>query len=76
MSEPDSSNRMKETSGGSGLGLWLGIGGAYILLSAFIMFSLYGRVGTLETNLATSTEQQAILGDNFRGLLENSGRAF
>ena len=65
MSEPDSSNRMKETSdsSGSGLGLWLGIGGAYILLSAFIMFSMYGRLGTLETSLATSDQQQAKLAE-------------
>ena len=63
MSEPDSSNRMKEGSGSSGLGLWLGIGGAYILLSAFVMFSMYGRLGTLETSLATSSEQQAKLAE-------------
>lgn len=61
MSELDSSNRMKDSSGGSGLGLWLGIGGAYILLSAFVMLSMYGRMGTLETNLATSDQQQAKL---------------
>jgi len=64
MSELDSS--MKKTSGegssgGSGLGLWLGIGGAYILLSAFVMFSMYGRIQALETGLATSDEQQARL---------------
>ena len=62
MSEPDSSNRMKEGSG-SGMGLWLGIGGAYILLSAFLLFSMYGRLGTLETSLATSDQQQAKLAE-------------
>jgi archaellum component FlaC len=63
MSEPDSSNRMKESNGSSGLGLWLGIGGAYILLSAFVLFSIYGRLGTLEASLATSSEQQARLAE-------------
>lgn len=59
MSELDSSNRTK--TGGSGLGLWLGIGGVYIVLSAFVMFSMYGRVQQLETGLATADEQQAKL---------------
>jgi ABC-type transporter Mla subunit MlaD len=62
MSEPDSSSRIKEGSG-SGMGLWLGIGGAYILLSAFVLFSLYGRLGTLEASLATSDQQQAKLAE-------------
>ncbi len=43
------------------MGLWLGIGGAYILLSAFVMFSMYGRIQHLETGMATSDEQQARL---------------
>jgi hypothetical protein len=61
MSENDSSTKKNGSETGSSKGLWLGIGGAYILLSAFVIFSLYGRVGTLETKLATGTEQQAKL---------------
>ena len=66
MSELDSSKEIRSTStssssGGSGMGLWLGIGGAYILLSAFVMFSMYGRIQHLETGMATSDEQQARL---------------
>ncbi len=66
MSELDSSKGIRSTStssssGGSGMGLWLGIGGAYILLSAFVMFSMYGRIQSLETGMATSDEQQARL---------------
>ena len=65
MSELDSSKGIRSTStsssGGGGMGLWLGIGGAYILLSAFVMFSMYGRIQSLETGLATSDEQQARL---------------
>lgn len=57
MSEPDST---KNAIGGS-KGMWLIAGGAYVLLSAFVMFSLYGRVQTLEVGLATSDEQQARL---------------
>lgn len=64
MAELDSnrtSSASASSSSGSGLGLWLGIGGAYILLSAFVMFSMYGRIQTLETGLATSDEHQAKL---------------
>src|SRR5574341_1452617 len=66
MSELDSPKGVRNSStssssGGSGLGLWLGIGGAYILLSAFVMFSMYGRIQHLETGMATSDEQQARL---------------
>ncbi len=66
MSELDSSKGIRSTStssssSGGGLGLWLGIGGAYILLSAFVMFSMYGRIQHLETGLVTSDEQQAKL---------------
>ena len=60
MSELDSTNS-KAKAVGSNPGLWLGIGGAYILLSAFVMFSMYGRIQQLEVGLATSDEQQAKL---------------
>jgi hypothetical protein len=59
MSELDSPNRTKV--GGSNPGLWLGIGGAYILLSAFVMFSMYGHIQQLQASQATSTAQQAKL---------------
>jgi hypothetical protein len=59
MSEPDSSNSKAKAV--SSLGLWLGVGGAYILLSAFAMFAMYGRLQSLEANLATSQDQQAKL---------------
>ena len=58
MSEPDSTTQ--NTPGGS-KGMWLMAGGAYVLLSAFVMFSLYGRIQQLEVGLATSDEQQAKL---------------
>jgi hypothetical protein len=60
MSELDSS--VKKTSGeGSGKGLWLGIGAAYVLLSAIVMFSMYGHIQKLDATQATSIEQQAKL---------------
>ncbi|MGH9649313.1 MAG: hypothetical protein ACRD3I_02465 [Terriglobales bacterium] len=61
MSELDSSMNKSGGRAGGGKGLWLGIGGAYILLSAFVMFSMYGRIQQLEVGLATSDEQQAKL---------------
>jgi hypothetical protein len=59
MSELDSPNKVKGSGGN--LGIWLGIGGAYILLSAFVMFSMYGHIQQLQASQATSTEQQAKL---------------
>ncbi|MDP9263111.1 MAG: hypothetical protein M3O85_02195 [Acidobacteriota bacterium] len=69
MAEYDSSiNSTKKSSGNSeasasskGPGAWLVVGGAYILLSAIAMFSMYGHIQKLDTTQAISTEQQAKL---------------
>ena len=49
------------TASSTGPGVWLAIGGAYILLSAIAMFSMYGHIQKLDATQATSTEQQAKL---------------
>ena len=64
MSEYDSSTKKSSDASAhasSGKGLWLGIGGAYVLLSAFMMFSMYGHIQKLDASQAASTEQQAKL---------------
>jgi hypothetical protein len=66
MSEYDSSTKKSGVSSeataradGGGKGLWLGIGGAYVLLSAVVMFAMYGHLQRLDASQATSVEQQA-----------------
>jgi hypothetical protein len=68
MSEYDSSTKKSggniEASAradGGGKGLWLGLGGAYVLLSAVVMFSMYGHIQKLDAGQAASAEQQAKL---------------
>ena len=59
MSELDSPTKKSGDTGNKGL--WLGAGGAYVLLSAIAMFSMYGHIQQLETTQATGNEQQAKL---------------
>jgi hypothetical protein len=61
MSELDSPMKKSSGEAGGGKGLWLGIAGAYVLLSAIVMFNLYGHIQQLETTQATGIEQQAKL---------------
>ena len=68
MSEYDSSTKKSGVSSeaiaradGGGKGLWLGIGAAYVLLSAVAMFAMYGHLQKLDASQATSAEQQAKL---------------
>ena len=61
MSELDSPTKKGSDEAPSGKGLWLGVAGAYVLLSAIVMFSMYGHIQKLEATQATSIEQQAKL---------------
>ena len=57
----DSAAKKNSSEAGGGKGLCLGAGGAYVLLSAIVMFSMYGHIQQLETTQAASIEQQAKL---------------